>query len=134
MSESSCLEATYRFCRALIAVFGEEFLCQPTVEDTIPSVINQPFQRFPGMLGRSYKGHSEGCTMILETVASHDTWTVPDVDFEINGHHYNKGYYLVDGIYPPWATLLKTIHRPNSEQEASFCQRAGGKLLPKSKR
>ncbi|KAM0821209.1 hypothetical protein ACQ4PT_025201 [Festuca glaucescens] len=46
----------------------------------------------------------------------------PDVDFEINGHHYNKGYYLTDGICPPWATLVKTIQRPNSAQEARFAK------------
>mgnify|MGYP005822126837 CR=1 FL=1 len=24
----------------------------------------------------------------------------PEVNFEISDHHYNKEYYLVDGIYP----------------------------------
>ena len=30
-----------------------------------------------------------------------------DAEFVICGHKYEHAYYLIDGIYPPWSTLIK---------------------------
>jgi hypothetical protein len=44
----------------------------------------------------------------------------PQVSYTINGREYNMGYYLTDGIYPPWATLISAISRPQSTQQKYF--------------
>jgi hypothetical protein len=31
------------------------------------------------------------------------------IQYTINGHKYRHGYYLADGIYPPWSTLVTSI-------------------------
>jgi hypothetical protein len=35
MTESTCLESMYRFCRAVVRVFAEVYLRQPNVVDTV---------------------------------------------------------------------------------------------------
>ena len=39
------------------------------------------------------------------------------VEFTVNGNTYDRGYYLADGIYPPYATLVKTFPHPSTEME-----------------
>ena len=50
MSESTCLESLYRFCKAVIAVFGPEYLREPTAADTAHLLAANASWGFPGML------------------------------------------------------------------------------------
>ena len=51
MSESTCLESLYKFCKAVIAVFGPEYLREPTAKDTTRLLAMNASRGFPGMLG-----------------------------------------------------------------------------------
>ena len=50
----------------------------------------------------------------------------PEVQFMVNGNEYNMGYYLTDGIYPEWATFVKSVHRPLSAKDKLFAQKQEG--------
>jgi hypothetical protein len=44
----------------------------------------------------------------------------PSVEFEANGHKYNYGYFLADGIYPRWQTFVKPIIQPRGKKQTQF--------------
>ncbi|OAD74608.1 hypothetical protein PHYBLDRAFT_168010 [Phycomyces blakesleeanus NRRL 1555(-)] len=49
--------------------------------------------------------------------------TASVVHYNIGGKTYDMGYYLADGIYPSYATLIKTISNPVLAKEKLFAQK-----------
>jgi hypothetical protein len=45
-----------------------------------------------------------------------------EVNYSINRHNYKMGYYLADGIYPSWATFVKTIGQPQGNKRKYFAK------------
>ncbi|XP_022040286.1 uncharacterized protein LOC110942832 [Helianthus annuus] len=100
--------------------------------------------------GQHHRGDHDGLTLILQAVASQDLWiwhayfgmaganndiqvlmslnlfddvidgVAPDTSFYANDVEYKYGYYLTDGIYPEWATLVKTLSCPDDENRLYF--------------
>ncbi|KAL9679482.1 hypothetical protein QQ045_017344 [Rhodiola kirilowii] len=117
------------WCEQIIEVYKNDYLRFPNAAD-LSRLLRKTEQRgFPGR-----KGHP---TIILEAVASYDTWIwhnfigvpraqndinvlykldifdpllvgiSPRVTYKVNGSTYDNSYYLADGIYPRYSALSK---------------------------
>ncbi|CAN1121157.1 hypothetical protein LINPERPRIM_LOCUS2012 [Linum perenne] len=61
--------------------------------------------------GQYARGDHRTPTIMLEVVASQD------------GRNYNLGYYLTDGIYPNWATFVKSVPLPQGPKHKLFAKK-----------
>ena len=91
IAESTSIECMTHFVRAVVKIFGDEYLRPPNDDDTARLLAHAENRGFPGMLGSvdcmhwpwkncptgwhgQYTGHAHGATIILEAVASYDLW------------------------------------------------------------
>ncbi|XP_020253760.1 putative nuclease HARBI1 [Asparagus officinalis] len=167
IGESTVIECLKRFCRAIVEVYGDEYLRSPNTDDVARLLQKGEERGFPGMLGSldcmhwewkncptawagQYSGRHGGPTIILEAVASYDLWIwhaffglpgsnndinvlqpsnlfdnltqgiTPPAHYTIQGKNYDVGYYLADGIYPKWLTLVQTISKSEDKKKQYF--------------
>ncbi|XP_023634518.1 putative nuclease HARBI1 [Capsella rubella] len=92
-------------------------------------------------------------TIVLEAVASQDLWiwhpffgppgTLNDINildrspvfddilqgrapkckYVVNGNQYSLGYYLIDEMYPKWATFIQSIRLPQGDKPSLFAEK-----------
>ncbi|GKB35635.1 ALP1-like protein [Tanacetum coccineum] len=92
MGATTARKSHQMFCKAIIELYGEDFLRKPTYTDMEKLYARYEEKHgFPGMTG------------------SIDSGKAPDVPFVANNVTYKRGYYLTDGIYPEWSVLIKSI-------------------------
>ncbi|XP_020254166.1 uncharacterized protein LOC109831244 [Asparagus officinalis] len=91
IGESTVIVCLKRFCRAIVEVYGDEYLRTPNVDDVAKLLQKGEERGFSGMLGSldcmhwqwknhptawagQYLGRHGGPTIILEAVAPYDLW------------------------------------------------------------
>ncbi|XP_040363854.1 uncharacterized protein LOC112169607 [Rosa chinensis] len=169
MAKSTSVAALQHFTRGIVNLYSTQYLRAPTAADLRRLLTKAERRGFPRMIGSidcmhwqwkncptgwagEYSGRKQIPTIILEAVASYDTWiwhaffgmpgacndlnvlaksplfdeltagTAPLVQFQVNNRAHNLGYYLADGIYPRWATFLKTVRNPTRPKEIEFAK------------
>nr|GEV24148.1 RNA-directed DNA polymerase, eukaryota [Tanacetum cinerariifolium] len=134
ISEKSSRKALDHFCQAVMEIYGPEYLRKPTVTDVEKLYRHHEEKHgFSGMLGSldsvssqdlwiwhaffGVTGSNNDINVLYQSPLFNDlkTGRAPEIPFVANGITYPSGYYLVDGIYPELATLVKTILEPADE-------------------
>ncbi|XP_062205215.1 uncharacterized protein LOC133907222 [Phragmites australis] len=131
--------ALRKFVQAVVLLFSDEHLRAPTVEDTARLLAIGEQRGFPGMLGNidcmhwvwkncpkhAFFGMSGSLNDInvlhRSNIFSRLTDGIaPPVSYIVNSNTYDMGYYLGDGIYPEWVTIVKPISAPRENKSVHF--------------
>jgi hypothetical protein len=72
MAESTAFDCFYRFCRAVIAVFGDTYLRSPTVQDTARILSFNEARGFEPNVGKLYEIRRTGTSICKNKVKNSD--------------------------------------------------------------
>ncbi|XP_068337677.1 uncharacterized protein [Pyrus communis] len=158
------------FYQAIQVIYGATYLRKPNHEHLKKLLRKANKRGFPGMIGsldcmhwewkicptawaNQFKGCHNKPTIMLEAVASYDTWIwhaffgapgsnndiniiwssplfdyvvngwAPEFQYKVNGNRYELGYYLTDDIYLSWFTFVKSFSHLDSAKKKLFSQR-----------
>ncbi|XP_028088018.1 uncharacterized protein LOC114288658 [Camellia sinensis] len=110
IGESTAIESLKHFVKAMVAMFLREV------------VASQDLWIWPAFFGMP-GSHNDINILDHSSVFSLLTQgRVPPVNYSINGNDYTMGYYIADGIYPQWATFVKTISSPQGNKQIYFAK------------
>ncbi|WVZ79761.1 hypothetical protein U9M48_027302 [Paspalum notatum var. saurae] len=134
IGKTTILDSLANFKKGIRQQFGSKYLRRPTEEDTqwllrvgeargFPAVASHDlwiWHAFFGVAGSNNDINVLNQSPIFTNILQGNA---PPVQFMVNGNQYNMGYYLADGIYPEWATFVKTIPLPYNDRHKLFAER-----------
>ncbi|KAF8410529.1 hypothetical protein HHK36_003060 [Tetracentron sinense] len=132
IGESTSIENLRRLVKAVVEVFGEEYLRSPNNKDISRLLAQGETRVFPAMLGSinwmhwKWKNYPVGSHNDINVLERSSLFTnlvqgeAPSVNYSINGHDYTTKYYLVDEIYSSWPTFVKAISCSRENKDKHF--------------
>ncbi|XP_020254084.1 uncharacterized protein LOC109831156 [Asparagus officinalis] len=118
IGESTAIESMTKFCRAMVEIFAERYLRTPNANDIARLLY----------IGKNM-GFQECTNNDINVLESSNIFSnlaqgiAPPAHYVIQGKEYNMGYYLADGIYPKWATIVQTIQQPQGRKKKYFAMK-----------
>ncbi|XP_038704728.1 uncharacterized protein LOC120000674 [Tripterygium wilfordii] len=120
--DSTEKETLLKFCKNVIQLYTEQYLRSPNMYDT-QQLMNENAQRgFLGMLGSFDCMHWEWHGGMTRAIHRKRGGHTPNMQFIVNSHVHHTSYYLIDGKYPQYATLMQSISHPHTAQDKVFAR------------
>ncbi|GKC95288.1 ALP1-like protein [Tanacetum coccineum] len=110
MGATTARKSLQMFCKAIMELYGEEFLRKTTYTDMKKLyAYHEKKHAFSGMMNNDVN-------VLRQFPLFNDlkSGKAPNVSFVANNVPYKIGYYLTDGIYPQWPVLIKSIKNPGT--------------------